>query len=758
MHPFPKKRLILQIIIKHSSYKPKSKTVKTCILFIIISLLSVANVSCGNSFYVYDLAVDMIRESDVVFERGRRTNMTLEDYIANDSLKLQVAEIRSQQPRFSWKIFSNKKNTYQRKYRILVSSSKELIDSDNGDIWDSGLVTDSSSVAVLYGGSPLSPSKLYYWKVMVVDANGRKSGFSAAKGFVTANELDGFTSMLPIEKQSQQPETITVKGPSTMIDFGKDAFGQLSVSLNSLTGRDTVTVHLGEDLDSSGLVNQKPFGTVRYRKYPLVLDKGYSNYWLVFEALPANTDPNVNSGAVPVLMPGYIGEVMPFRYVQIDNYNHRLVYSNVTRNVMTYPFDDDAADFRSDDTLLNQIWELCKYTMKATSFAGTFVDGDRERITYEADTYINQLSYYAVSEQYSIARNSLERLMYHSTWPTEWILQTALIAYNDYLYTGDISFLKKHYEDLKMRTLWNLHDNDDHLLHSGTDIRDSHLLSHINTHSTYLRDIIDWPPSEQNRYHKKECNTVVNAFYYRGLIIFAEIAAALGNNYDAECFQNLAQEVRDSINVKMLGTDSLYIDAIDSRHSSLHANMMALAMGVPDDSCQNALMKFIKKGGMGCSPYGAQFLLDAVFAAGDANYALQLLTDTTKRSWYQMIRRGSTMTTESWNDSIKKNQDWNHAWGAAPANIICRKLMGIEPTQPGYARVRIAPQTGNLGYAYIKHPTPRGTVVVEISYDKNSAQKLVIDIPPNMTADVILPDGKLKTVGSGHWKFTTSKQ
>ena len=54
-----------------------------------------ANVSCGNSFYVYDLAVDMIRESDVVFERGRRTNMTWDDYIANDSLKLQVAEIRS---------------------------------------------------------------------------------------------------------------------------------------------------------------------------------------------------------------------------------------------------------------------------------------------------------------------------------------------------------------------------------------------------------------------------------------------------------------------------------------------------------------------------------------------------------------------------------------------------------------------------------------------------------------------------------------
>ncbi len=719
-------------------------------------MLSVANVSCGNNYYVYDLAVDMIRETDVVFERGVRTNMSLEEYVANDSLQLQVAEIRSRKPRFSWKIFSTKSNTIQQKYRILVSSSLELIDDDKGDIWDSGLVSDSSSVAVLYGGDQLKPSTLYYWKVMIIDGKGRKSEYSKPKGFMTATELDDYTSMLPIEKRPQQPATIRMKGTTTMIDFGKDAFGQLTVKLNSLVGCDTVTVHLGEDLDTSGYINQKPYGTVRYRKYPIVLDKGYSKYGIVIETNPANTDPNVNNGAVPVLMPNYIGEVLPFRYVQIDNYNHRLVYSNVTRNVVTYPFDDDAADFRSDDTLLNQIWELCKYTMKATSFAGTFVDGDRERITYEADTYINQLSYYAVSEQYSIARNSLERLMYHSTWPTEWILQTALIAYNDYLYTGDISFLQKHYEDLKMRTLWNFRDDADHLLHSGTDIKDGHLLSHINTHSSYIRDIIDWPPSEQNFYQKKGCNTAVNAFFYKGLSVFAEIASDLGNNYDATCFQNYAQEARDSINIKMLNSDSLYIDGIGSRHSSLHANMMALALGLPDDSCHIALMKKIKKGGMGCSPYGAQFLLDAVYAAGDADYAIKLLTDTSRRSWYQMIRRGCTMTTESWNDSIKNNQDWNHAWGAAPANIISRKLMGIEPTKPGFARVRIAPQTGSLGYAYIKHPTPRGEIVVEVSYDKNSAQRLVVDIPPNMTADVVLPDGRLKTVGSGHWKFVTN--
>lgn len=695
----------------------------------------------------------MIRETDVVFKDGFRTQMTLEEYVANDSLSLQVAEIHSKSPRFSWQIFSTKNNTYQRKYRILVASSKELIDNNKGDVWDSGLVVDSTSVAVVYGGGALSPATLYYWKVMIVDDRGRKSDFSDAKGFVTAHELDDYTSVLPLEKLKQQPQNITINGTSALIDFGNDAFGQLALKLNSLLGNETVFLHLGEALDTNGRVNPKPFGSLRYRKYTVILDKGYLKYRIKIDPIPANTDPNVNNGAVPVLMPDYIGEVMPFRYVQIDNYRHHLVYHNFTREMVVYPFDDDAAEFRSDDTVLNQIWNLCKHTMKATTFAGAFVDGDRERITYEADTYINQLSFYAVSDQYSIARNSLERLIYHSTWPTEWILQTILIAYNDYLYTGDISFLRNNYENLKMRTLWNLRNSDDHLLYSGKDIKDSYLLAHINTPSQYLRDIIDWPPSEQDDYKIMECNTVINAFYYKALSLFAEIAAALDNNYDAECFRKYAQEAREAINENMLGTDSLYFDAISSNHSSLHANMLPLAMGIVNDTCRAAVLNFIKNRGMVCSPYGAQFLLDAVFEAKDPDYALSLLTDTSQRSWYQMIRSGSSMTTEGWNFDTKDNQDWNHAWGAAPANIISRRLMGIEPTKPGFARVRIAPQTCRLGYAYIKQPTPRGIITVEIKPDGASKKRFIVEIPPNMTADIVLPDGDTKTVGSGRWDY-----
>lgn len=81
----------------------------------------------------------------------------------------------------------------------------------------------------------------------------------------------------------------------------------------------------------------------------------------------------------------------------------------------------------NNDTL-NQIWDLCKYSIKATSFTGVYVDGDRERIPYEADALINKLFHYGVDREYAMARRSHEYLLQHSTYPTEWILQAVLIA------------------------------------------------------------------------------------------------------------------------------------------------------------------------------------------------------------------------------------------------------------------------------------------------------------------------------------------
>jgi len=58
---------------------------------------------------------------------------------------------------------------------------------------------------------------------------------------------------------------------------------------------------------------------------------------------------------------------------------------------------------------------MCKYTMKATSFTGIYIDGDRERIPYEADAYINQLGHYYTDREYSMGRVSSEYFIKHPT-------------------------------------------------------------------------------------------------------------------------------------------------------------------------------------------------------------------------------------------------------------------------------------------------------------------------------------------------------
>ncbi|WP_460198253.1 alpha-L-rhamnosidase-related protein [Segatella asaccharophila] len=95
---------------------------------------------------------------------------------------------------------------------------------------------------------------------------------------------------------------------------------------------------------------------------------------------------------------------------------------DITRELVHYPFNDEASFFKCDNDTLNRVYDLCKYSIKATSFAGIYVDGDRERTSYAADAYINQLRHYGVDREYSMARRIYSYILNHPTWPTEWIL------------------------------------------------------------------------------------------------------------------------------------------------------------------------------------------------------------------------------------------------------------------------------------------------------------------------------------------------
>ena len=541
-------------------------------------------------------------------------------------------------------------------------------------------------------------------------------------------------------KEAQRPLSVsTLPGGILQADFGRVAFGQLEIRLTSRTGRDTVILHLGERA-IDGRIWRTPTTTVRYRKQVLPLQKGTHTY--AFDIEPDRR----NTGRDAIMMPAAIGEVLPFRWLEVENYGRPLRAKDITRYAVHVPFRDDAASFRCSNDTLNHLWDLCKYTVKATSFTGYYVDGDRERIPYEADALINQLCHYAADCEFTTARRTLAHLLDHPTWPTEWILQAIPIAWNDWMFSGDDSFIRAHYPLLKKRTLLALR-TENGLISTTTGLQTPEFLASINR-TAPIRDIVDWPHTggtglakgqggEDDGYVYTDCNTVVNAWFYHALVLMEEMARHLGYSTDAELFGDAAFKVKEVFDTQLYDPSrGVYVDGIGTSHAALHANVFPLLFGLVPPERQEGVVAFIRSRGMACSVYGAQFLLDALYQAGEADYALSLLSSDSLRSWYNMLRVGSTLTLEAWDDSFKPNQDWNHAWGAAPGNLLPFRLIGFQPLEPGCTRVRIHPQPASLKWARATVPTLLGPVHIRLRTARSGQPRIRVRAPRGMTVEL----------------------
>ncbi len=73
---------------------------------------------------------------------------------------------------FSWKLPLERKGISQTAYRIRVATSPKNLDSP--DVWDSGKVESSQSVAVPYGGRAVKSGERLWWNVSVWDENGNE--------------------------------------------------------------------------------------------------------------------------------------------------------------------------------------------------------------------------------------------------------------------------------------------------------------------------------------------------------------------------------------------------------------------------------------------------------------------------------------------------------------------------------------------------------------------------------------------------------
>ncbi len=524
------------------------------------------------------------------------------------------------------------------------------------------------------------------------------------------------------------------------IDFGRAAFGTIRLDVEcSSTGSTELVVELSEKLNAPDAIDTNPPGCVRYRRVDVRVRPGRQTLQVQIPPDERNTGPEA------ILMPAELFEVVPFRYVAVTAAGGDVVLHGATQLAVEYPFDDTAASFACSDERLNRVWDLCKYSIRATSFLGVYVDGDRERIPYEADAYINQLGHYCVDSEYELARHTFEYLIEHPTWPTEWALHFVPMAWADYQYTGRIDLLERYYDQLRHKMLLPL-AREDGLISTQTGLLTPELLQTLGLDT--MTDIVDWPPAnfaegvpgERDGYDMVPINTVVNAFHCWNLGLYAAIAALLGYEDDQRFFAARHHAVVDSIRrVCFDPARGVHLDGEGSSHASLHANMFPMAFGFVSPEHEATVADFIRSRGMACSVYGAQFLLEALYQVGDAEHALALMTADHDRGWLNMLEAGSTISLEAWDHKYKSNLDWNHAWGAAPANIIPRYLVGVRPAEPGFASVLIAPQPASLEWVNAKVPTSLGPVTVASEQPSDGGlRQLAIDVPDGSGARIDL--------------------
>ncbi len=88
-------------------------------------------------------------------------------------------------PRFNWKLRNPEgvRGYKQSAWQVMVASSRERLDRNDGDLWDSGKVDSNQSTLVPYGGRMLVSNQDCYWKVRIHGNSQSPSEWSAPARF-----------------------------------------------------------------------------------------------------------------------------------------------------------------------------------------------------------------------------------------------------------------------------------------------------------------------------------------------------------------------------------------------------------------------------------------------------------------------------------------------------------------------------------------------------------------------------------------------
>lgn len=284
----------------------------------------------------------------------------------------------------------------------------------------------------------------------------------------------------------------------------------------------------------------------------------------------------------------------------------------------------------------------------------------------------------------------------------------------------------------------------------------------------------DWcAPGETVKQWMAKGKWLATAYIANSAHIMHRVACVLGEQGDAERYWRLHARIKDAFQQAFLKEDGTLTGDFQSAYvCALHFDLL------PEEMREQAAERLagLVEANNGCLAtgfLGTPYLPFALGDAGKVREAYSLLLNTKAPGWLYTVKAGGTTIWERW-DALDENGgmrtdigisdmvSFNHYAYGAVGDWFYRRICGLESDweQAGYKYFTVRPQPDpRFSYAEGCHQSPYGNIRVrwEREHTRSVAPyTLHVQVPPNTTARVVLPDGKTDTVGSGThvWSFT----
>ncbi|WP_050640789.1 MULTISPECIES: family 78 glycoside hydrolase catalytic domain [Clostridia] len=253
---------------------------------------------------------------------------------------------------------------------------------------------------------------------------------------------------------------------------------------------------------------------------------------------------------------------------------------------------------------------------------------------------------------------------------------------------------------------------------------------------------------------------VTTAWFYTTVMQFVTMAKILGKTQDIEKYEVLSEKLYQAYHKEFLKKGMVY-----SKRHCRYVRPIAhqLVSGEQKEKICAKLNSLCKENDY---KIGTGFLttwqvLKVLTECGYSETAYKLLENTKQPGWLFAVTKGATTTWESWNGIVGNGvpvDSHNHFAPGAVVAWLFAYCAGIQPAQPGFQKIRIAPVPGgSLKNASCSYESIQGMIRSDWEIKD---QRFILDvrIPEGIPAEIILPNGKIKEVTGGYHRLECEYQ